>query len=202
MFAPGCNNRVFCMGTNYIEDKVFEKINYTVNGLPKAEYDNCTFKNCDLSNVNLSHITFSQCRFDNCNLSLALLGQTAFKEVTFSNCKMLGLHFEHCSDFLFEVSFDNCQLNMSVFYQRKMPKSLFNQCTLVEVDFTEANLSQAVLAGCDLSGAMFDRTNLEKADLSTAFNYVLDPEKNKIKKAKFSMPGVMGLLVKYDIKVV
>lgn len=190
------------MSSNYIEDQVFEKINYTVAPLPRADYDNCTFKNCDFTQSNLSQIAFTECEFDTCNLSLALLGHTAFKDVKFKNCKMLGLHFEHCSDFLFEVGFEKCQLNMSVFYQRKMPKTIFDQCTLSEVDFTEANISEAVFAGCDLSGAMFDRTNLEKADLGTAFGYAFDPEKNKIKKAKFSVQGAIGLLAKYDIKVV
>jgi fluoroquinolone resistance protein len=42
---------------------------------------------------------------------------------------------------------------------------------------------------------------LEKADLRTAYNYSIDPSINKIKKAKFSLPGVVGLLSKYDIEI-
>jgi len=37
--------------------------------------------------------------------------------------------------------------------------------------------------------------------LRTAFNYSLNPELNKIKKAKFSLPAVVGLLDKYDIEI-
>ena len=54
---------------------------------------------------------------------------------------------------------------------------------------------------CDLSQAVFDRTILEKADFRTSYNYSIDPENNKIKKAKFSMTGISGLLAKYDIEV-
>jgi len=40
---------------------------------------------------------------------------------------------------------------------------------------------------------------LEKADFREATNYFIDPEKNRIKKAKFSLNGLPGLLIPYDI---
>ncbi len=40
-----------------------------------------------------------------------------------------------------------------------------------------------------------------RATIKPSFNYSINPEMNKIKKAKFSMPGVIGLLDKYDIEV-
>jgi hypothetical protein len=48
---------------------------------------------------------------------------------------------------------------------------------------------------------MFEGTNLEKTDFRSAFNYSLDPEINRMKKARFSLPGVTGLLGKYGIEV-
>jgi hypothetical protein len=42
---------------------------------------------------------------------------------------------------------------------------------------------------------------LEKADIRTSHNYTIDPEKNKVKKAKFSIHGIAGLLDKYDIEI-
>jgi fluoroquinolone resistance protein len=42
---------------------------------------------------------------------------------------------------------------------------------------------------------------LEKADFRTSNGYSIDPEMNRIKKAKFSLEGVAGLLDKYDIEV-
>ena len=50
-----------------------------------------------------------------------------------------------------------------------------------------------------MAGATFDNSNLEKVDFTTAFNFSIDPEINRIKKAKFSLAGVLGLLNKYDI---
>jgi uncharacterized protein YjbI with pentapeptide repeats len=69
------------------------------------------------------------------------------------------------------------------------------------VDFTECDLSSASFVNCNLENATFDQTKLEKADLSTAYNYTIDPERNYIKKAVFSSEGLSGLLTKYDLKI-
>jgi uncharacterized protein YjbI with pentapeptide repeats len=74
-------------------------------------------------------------------------------------------------------------------------------CSLREVDFTSADLSETVFERCDLTMAIFSQTNLEKADFTTAFNYQIDPEQNRMKKARFSPEGIAGLLVKYKIVI-
>jgi uncharacterized protein YjbI with pentapeptide repeats len=72
---------------------------------------------------------------------------------------------------------------------------------LQQVDFTEADLSGADFADCDLLQATFDNTILEKADLRTAVNFSIDPERNKLKKAKFTTAGLAGLLDKYNLLI-
>jgi hypothetical protein len=49
--------------------------------------------------------------------------------------------------------------------------------------------------------ALFDRTNLEKANFSTAQYYRIDPNTNNIKRAKFSLDGLPGLLTAYNIEI-
>ena len=188
------------MSKIYIQDKKFEK-DITADELIIADYENCVFINCDLSNANLSQRVFLDCEFNTCNLSSANLVKTAFKNVKFINCKLLGLHFENCDDFLFEVDFDNCVISLSSFYKLKLKKTRFKNSNLSEVDFTETDLTSSVLDNCDLAGAKFERTILEKADLRTSHNYSIDPEINKIKKAKFSIHAIAGLLDKYDIEI-
>ncbi len=70
-----------------------------------------------------------------------------------------------------------------------------------EVDFTESDLSGSSLDNCDLSGALFENTNLEKTDFRSAFNYTINPETNRLKKARFSLQGIAGLLEKYGIVI-
>ena len=72
---------------------------------------------------------------------------------------------------------------------------------MVAVDFMETDLTQAVFDHCNLRLAVFMNTNLSQADFLTSYDYVIDPEKNKIKKAIFSLEGVKGLLTKYDIRI-
>ena len=190
------------MEKDYVVDKTFEKINYTEKTLSRADYENCKFIGCDFSNSELSGINFTECVFAGCNLSSVKLLQTIFGDVQFSDCKMLGLHFETCNEFIFSATFYNCILNLSSFYKRKIKKTIFKDCSMQEVDFTETDLSSSTLSNCNLKDAKFENTILERADLSSSYNYSIHPEMNRIKRAKFSYPGVIGLLDKYDIDLV
>ncbi len=185
----------------YLADQRFENTNFAEKPLPGKELDGCVFVNCNFERCNLSGVVFAECEFVGCNLSLANLKKTALKEVSFKDCKLLGLRFEECQEFLFAVRFDKCVLNHSSFYNWKLKKTLFRDSSLQEVDFSGADLTESVLDNCDLKRATFASTNLEKADFRTAYNYLLDPEQNRIKKAKFAVPGVLGLLSKYDIRI-
>jgi len=99
------------------------------------------------------------------------------------------------------MSFENCILNHSSFYQVKFKKTSFKKTQLREVDFVESDLTGSLFDGCDLAMAVFENTILEKVDFRCAFNYSINPEINRIKKAKFSLFGVAGLLGKYDIEI-
>ncbi len=132
---------------------------------------------------------------------MAKLVKTSFQDTKFKDCKLLGLHFFDCNSFLFTVDFDNCHLNLASFYKLKLKKIRFKDSSLHEVDFTETDLSNSIFDNCDLSRTIFDSTILERADLRTSFDYSIDPELNRIKKARFSTAGVAGLLDKYDIDI-
>jgi uncharacterized protein YjbI with pentapeptide repeats len=134
-------------------------------------------------------------------MSMANLNQTAFSNVAFKDCKMLGLRFDYCSKFGLSFSFENCTLNHSSFYQVKIKKTLFKNTSLQEVDFTESDMTEAILDSCDLDRSTFYATVLEKADLRTSFNYLIDPEINRIRRAKFSLQGAITLLHKYNIEI-
>lgn len=126
---------------------------------------------------------------------------TAFRDVIFKESKMFGLHFDDCNEFGMSFTFDDCALNNSVFYKTIIRKTIFKNSKLIEVDFTECDLSNAVFTDCDLSGAVFDNTNLEKADFRTSVHYAIDPSKNRLKKAKFSLSEIHGLLHQFDIEI-
>lgn len=189
------------MDRNYIEDKRFDKTDFSEMMLAEGDYEGCTFSNCNFSNANFTNLHFIDCQFSGCNVSTATLTKTTFQNCKFNDCKLSGLLFEDCNSFNFTVEFIGCVLNLSSFYKMKLKKTKFKNSSLQEVDFTETDLSNSLLDNCDLSGATFQNTILEKADLRTSYNYSMDPSQNRIKKAKFSMAGIAGLLDKYDIEI-
>ena len=187
------------MSQAFTQDQIFDKLDFTQEPLTKGEYENCIFTNCNFEETNLNDIKFMECNFQDCNWSLVQLNGTVLREVKFKDCKMLGLQFENCNDFGLAFSFENCQLNHSTFFQMNIKKTIFRNCQLREIDFSESNLSNVIFDDCDLAQAIFINTVLDKADFRTAYNYSIDPESNRLKKAKFSILGISGLLDKYDL---
>jgi uncharacterized protein YjbI with pentapeptide repeats len=112
---------------------------------------------------------------------------------------MLGIRFDLCNEFGLSFSFENCTLNHSSFFRTKIRKTIFKNTSLQETDFTQCDLAESVFEDCDLLNAAFEASMLEKCDFRTAYNYSIDPELNRMKRSKFSQPGIRGLLAKYDL---
>jgi fluoroquinolone resistance protein len=182
-------------------EQIFDGLDFTTEPLQKADYEQCRFLNCNFSDLHLSGFGFEDCEFENCNLSMAKVRNTSLKTVSFRKCKLVGLNFGEANPFLITLHFEDCSLNLASFYKLKLKNTTFKNCNLQEVDFTETDLTASLLDNCDLSNATFDRSILEKSDFRTAVNYRIDPDNNRLKKAKFSASGVVGLLVKYDILI-
>jgi len=183
----------------FFDDQVFDKYDPSVGY--NHEFNACTFRNCDFSDVKFEAAEFIECTFVSCNLSMAKFENTVLNQVTFNNCKVLGVDFSKCSKFLFSVSFEGCILNYSLFFKNDLKNTSFKKCSLQEASFIETNLLSAKFIDCNLDKTIFDHANLEKADLSTSRNYSINPEINRLKKAKFSMPDVVGLLNHLDISI-
>lgn len=190
------------MPKNYFPGQTFVGKEFDSRIFPEGEYFQCIFEHCHFSKADLSHYHFEQCQFVHCDLSLAILGKTAFQDVQFDHCKMLGLRFEDCSAILLSFSASDCQLDFSSFSRQKLRETVFRRCRMWEVDLGEADFSQSVFDHCDLKGAIFDRTNLTKADLSSAYHFQINPGINTLKKAKFSKENVIGLLGNLGIEIV
>jgi uncharacterized protein YjbI with pentapeptide repeats len=189
------------MGRLFEDSKEFKHTDFSDQRFPEGDYEGCIFTSCKFPNSDLSGSNFGECRFVDCDLSMAILKGVTLRDIHFENCKLLGVKFEACNELLFSVGFRQCQMDFASFFNRSLQRTEFNDCRMLEVDFTEADLSEALFPQCDLSGAIFLHTNLEECDFRTAVNYQMDPEKNRMKKAKFSLEGLGGLLLKYDLEI-
>ncbi|QDH78473.1 pentapeptide repeat-containing protein [Echinicola soli] len=188
------------MKTAYFDGKEFRDEDFRLS-FTTGEYEECTFVGCTFAGSDLRDVVFSECNFERCDLSNAQLQNTSLRDIEFSTCKLLGLRFDKCNPFLLTITFTDCQLDFSSFYGLKLKQTKFKSCRMHEVEFVEVDLTASTFDGCDLFHAVFDGACLEKVDFSTAENFSIDPESNQIKKAKFSLSNVTGLLDKYDISV-
>jgi uncharacterized protein YjbI with pentapeptide repeats len=122
-------------------------------------------------------------------------------KIVFNECKLMGVNFSDCADLLFSLKFEQCILDCCSFTRKSMRKTPFIDSTVKETDFAECDLSNSSFQNTDLSKSVFNRTKLNGVDFITAYNYSIDPELNSIKGAKFSIHGITGLLIKYDIHI-
>lgn len=182
-------------------DKTFDKVIYFDKKISNREFDGCIFKNCDFSNNIFLECVFIDCEFIDCNLAMVKFPASSLKTVSFKKSKLIGIRFDECQDFLFSVAFEDSILDYCWFTNKKLQKTKFENCSLRDANFSAADLTSAFFANTNLEGAIFDETILAAANFTTAYNYKIDPENNPMRKAKFSIAGIPGLLEKYDIKI-
>lgn len=80
-----------------------------------------------------------------------------------------------------------------------MNGSCFTDCRLLANIFMNTQLSRAAFTRTDLEKTLFHHCDLSYADFSTALNYGINPQSNKITKTKFSLPEAVSLLQALDI---
>ncbi len=189
------------MPSNYItgveiRDKIFAE-----DEIMYRDFERCTFINCDLSKCSYLGTAFIDSDFINCNFTEAKVNYVSFRDVQFTDCNFTGVNFSMCDPLLFRFSFKDCILDYAKFYTLKLKGIFFNNCSMVAVDFMKTDLTEAVFTDCNLHQSVFIDTIANKTDFTTSYNFTIDPERNKLKKAKFSLEGLKGLLTKYDIVV-
>jgi uncharacterized protein YjbI with pentapeptide repeats len=99
------------------------------------------------------------------------------------------------------LAFYRCNVSFSSFMGLNLSEIVIEGCKAEEADFREADLSKANLAYTDFHNSQFIHCNLTKADFTESNAYNIDPTQNKIKHAKFSLPGALNLLSHFDIEI-
>lgn len=165
------------------------------------EFEACTFRKVNLAQAAFVQTNFINCRFEGCNLSKAVLKHTKLHDVFFLACQLTHVDFSPCNAFAFGVGFQDCQLDYTVFLKRNLKKTRFIGCSLKEAHFLKCDLTGAVYKDCNLELARFGENNLTQADFSTSFNLRLNLDANTVKKARFSLHNLPGLLEKYDLVI-
>ncbi len=175
------NNTVLL--SNYITDKTFEVECFLEHSLEYKDFERCTFIGCDFAEASFLGVAFIDCVFKDCNFREAKINYVGFRDVHFTQCDFTGVNFAMCDALLFAFGFTECTLDYTKFYSLKMPATVFSSCSIVAADFMAADITGVRFDNCNLHKSVFIDTIANKTDFSTAYNFTLDPEKNKLKKA-------------------
>lgn len=167
--------------------------------LQQSEFENYEFVSCTFSDLSL--MSFDDCLFRQCNLSNAKTKDTRLNTCHFSGCKLTGLNFSGVKDLSFLAHFEECQMDYCYFDKKKLNRSSFKNCRLQCANFSGASLSGCRLEGCDLGEAVFFNSDLSGLDLRSNSNMVIDPEHNRLQGARFQLVQLPGLLQGYGIEV-
>ncbi len=196
----------FDTGPMEYQSETFTGISFSRKELADRKFDDCTFIECDFSETLFSRCRFSDCRFIKCNLSVMRVTTTRFGGVVFRESKLLGIDWTRAnwsSPILGSVfQFHECILDDSSFWGLKLKGMVARRCRAHEVDFRDADLSQADFFGTDLENTVFGQTNLTGANFAQAQNYGIDVLNNQVRKAKFSRFEAISLLESLGIELV
>lgn len=185
-----------------MEGQSFKSEDFSKKLLDNYSFTDCSFQSCNFTECLLRNAWFCSCTFVGCNLSLVKLDGCRMQGAHFKDCKIVGAEFFKCENNFFSSSFKNSLLHYCNFSDLNMKNTAFNGSKLLENYFTNTCLTGADFSDVDLSGTVFHNCDLSKADFSSATQYVIDPQTNKMKKAKFSLPEAVGLLFGFDITIV
>ncbi|SHF39891.1 pentapeptide repeat-containing protein [Dysgonomonas macrotermitis] len=190
------------MSNILFEDQIIGQGDFPEKPEYGSDFIECTFDKCNLFERDLSNLNFTNSTFSGCELSMSKLQNVQLNNVIFKDCKIMGVDFSKCTGFLFEANFYNCILDFCSFENLKMQGVTFKDTSMKGVDLTGSNLQKSNFLNTDLHDARFSHTNLKEANLSTAFNFIISPTQNNLKKAIFSEHNVKGLLYEFGIHIV
>ncbi len=176
----------------------------TLNALELAsatEYEGVCFRDCEFTGAELGQLRLVDCEFLRCNLSGAEWRGCSLNNVSFVGSKLLGANLTGLRKTFLSVSFEDCKLDYVDFSGLALSKTRFVKSSLVDAVFIGTDLSGATFVSCDVAGAIFRSTNLSGADLRGADGLVLDPENNKLQKARVDLGNLAGLLTKYKLQI-
>ncbi len=164
----------------------------------RRSYSECTFTECKFTDMALRDVVFSNCVFEGCafhtvdvsglRMQNTSLLSTACVGIDWSEVRALGRLFP-----LFGT-LRGSTFKLNNFFKMKLPKLAVADSSFLDCAFMESDLSGSVFRNVDFQSTTFQECNLSKADFREARNYRINTTVNKVSKAKFSLPEVVGLL--------
>ncbi len=167
------------------------------------EFSECVFTGCSFRGTSFRGCRFRDCTFKECDLSLIHVEDSSFSSTRFEDSRVTGVNWAEANwaerGLLNSIDFFDCVISYSTFIGLDMKGITITRCIAKDVDFAEADLTEANCTYTDFSDSRFLHTDLTEADFTHATNYSIDASLNVLKKTKFSLPEAMSLLHSLDI---
>jgi len=181
-------------------DVLFENITYQEKQVLDREFNNCTFRKCNLYGANFEDSVFFNCVFEQCDLSLLKVKHCSFINVQIINSKAMGVLWYDTTN-PFSVKFVDSCIDYCSFYGKIAKKLQVINCQARDVDFTKSTLNESNFEGTDLLNATFYESDITQTNFVNARNYFINMYVNTVKQARFSLPEAINLLNNFDIIV-
>ena len=182
----------------------FEEVTFQELSLAEAEdlsgkiLIECRFERCGLREGVLTATRMIDCVFEQCDLSMIQIGAAVFKDCQFENCRLLGIDWGAAEE-LVGLRFRNSTLNHNLFSGASPKDLIIAECTVREAIFEQSDLKKSDFRQSDFSGTTFVDCDLRGADFREAKGVFLDPLRNRMNKARFSLPEAVDLLRAMEI---
>ncbi len=191
--------------TDYADQR-FKRLTYRSKIFARQKFDACTFEHCSFQETVFQSCRFNDCTFTDCDLRLARVPGSSFRNVMFERSNVTGVNWADGSwaksGLLNSIGFRDCDISYATFIGLDLKKLVLTHCVAKDVEFSDANLTQADCTETDFFESRFVHTNLTEADFTHARNYAIDPMLNTLKKAKFSLPEAIALLRSLNIELI
>ncbi len=185
------------------DNQTFQNVICHDENVEFKEFDECVFSSCSFLETRFRGCRFLNCTFHDCEINLIHVHDCSFTETTFNHSKVIGVNWTDASwskrGLLNSIHFSECVINHSTFMGLRLRNMRLTSCVARDVDFAEADLTQANCSHTDFSQSRFLHTNLTKADFRGAKNYAIAAHLNTLKQTTFSLPEAMSLLYGLDI---
>jgi uncharacterized protein YjbI with pentapeptide repeats len=129
-----------------------------------VDFEECRFRNTDLSKTHLARTRLIDCTMDNSNVANVQIDKSSMLRVGLSELRMTGLHW--VDGVWREVRVSQCRADLTSFRFSDFHNVVFEDCNLTRADFGNADVSGVQFINCDLTGAQFFQAKMEGARFS------------------------------------
>ncbi len=191
--------------TTEFNNQAFKRLVYRGKIIEGKEFEQCTFAKCSFVETAFLGCRMRECTFKDCDLRLMRVKGSTFVNVKFEGSEVTHVNWTEAiwpgASLFDSLKFQECSISYSTFIGLALRNFGAVKCTAKDADFAEADLTRAVFTGTDFAESRFLHTNLSEADFTGAVNYTISPLDNPIKKAKFSLPAAVSLLIALGVVI-